>query len=342
MEASVQTAAAAEFSKLDETLLAQGVNTRLVGGDQINALRTLANTPEAYAQMAAQLEQQGVIAANVLTPEQKVSAVKSLQKMVQLEDNILKEASKEQRDAEKKVAKVNALSEGVEVGFNASVVGTGIATSLRTLGPLASGASKAAAFIPGPIRTGIMAVGDVWNGGKAAMNGDRKSVAHSTGRVAGGLLTAIAASAGTGALAGSVFPGLGNLAGGIIGGLAGAAGYYFGSKAGGSIADSITGYDENAPVPTAVATTTKPSVEMDPGLAAAMKDPNFVASMKADKEVSVAILTGDFKKLQSLAMRHGQSLAINGAKVSVGAVSAPTGSSAPQTTQTDITLRSFS
>ncbi len=334
VEASVQTAASAEFSKLDETLLAQGVNVRLVGGDQINALRTLANTPEAYTQMVAQLEQQGVISGSILTPEQKVSAVKSLQKMVQLDDTVKKEASKEQRDAEKKMAKVSAISEGAEVGFNASVVGTGIATSLRTLGPLASGASKAAAFIPGPIRTGIMAVGDVYHGVTAAGEGNTKAVAHSAGRVAGGLITAIGAGAGTGAAIGAI-GGITAVPAAIIGGIVGAAGYYFGSKAGGSIADSITGYDENAPAPTTVAstTTTNPLVETHPGIAAALQNQAFVASMKSDKEVGAAIMSMDFKKLQGLAMRHGQMLAINGAKSSIGSVAAPTGSSTPVNTQ---------
>ncbi len=305
-----------EMNGVATGLQAQGVNILAIKDEMAPALRTPATTPQAQADLLLQLQQCGAIPAT-MPPAEQVTALQSIQKMVQLQDQLGAAATKIEENKEKRASVMDNVLKGVGAGVNVVEVNHYLKGGKILKGLLPLAGKSVGRFIPW-VGNALSAGSDVVDGVQAFNKGDTKAGWHSTAKATGGLIGAIGVGAGAGALAGSPFFGLGAIPGAIIGGLAGLGGYYFGSKAGGAVADSFTGYDENAvaqPTSTVTTTTTtKPSVETDPAIAA-VHNADYMKALVANTDFRGA----------------GQRLAVGGAKVTIGAVTAPGGAPKPQT-----------
>lgn len=343
-----------DFIALDEGLKKQGVYVSGVSEEMLPALRTAPASQEAQTKLLQQLQQQGVIPAD-MAPDAQVKALQTMQRMVQIQDAAISTQTKEEKRVE---AGTTTMFVGLDAGINsAELAGRfskagGVTNALKTPGTgffaklvsKSPALSKVCRFAPGPVTSVIAVAGDVWEGGEAAVHGDGKQVVRSGGRVAGGL-GGMWAGAATGAAICSVVPGIGTVAGFIIGGCCSAIGAWLGSEGGGMAADAIVGKKKPEGATPAVAGGASNTgnrqqqggqpIIMDEGIAAALNDPKVVKAINEHPEFDVNKLCSTDKQknlqtAQELSKMSGVKIFAKGVTVTVGAT-VPDNTSMPPT-----------
>lgn len=259
-----------QFAAINDQLLKQAIIATNTSEASIERLRDLPKDAKGQQALVEQLQREKVLPAD-LPRDQQMRALVSLQSMVGLQDKMQVSQTKIVESLERQKEVSGALSSPeVQISMN-TMIGTGsLLAKFSKVAPIfLKGGGK---FLPGPIATGSMAIGDGYETIVAATEGDTKKVVHGTARVSGGILGAIGMGMGTGAVLGAPGMGIGAIPGAIIGGVAGAVGYYGGSEILSYGADKIYGLfasDKVAPTPTGqqLAATPKNTVDNDAAVA---------------------------------------------------------------------------
>lgn len=206
-----------------------------------------------------------------------------------------------------------------KAGGNTKVIENGVEVALKEtsfltkFGPLARGFGRAIP-VAGTVLGSAEDISGTYTG---IRDGNNQQAIRSGVRAGAGMAGGWAGAEGgaaAGAAIGVWFGGVGAVPGAFIGGVLGGISGYFGARWGaGKIADMAT---ENV--------STGKSVEMDPGLAAAMNDPRVIKTINEHPEMVTKLHSTDAKirmqTAQQLAQMSGYRLFTNGAQVSVGAV----------------------